>query len=76
MPKSKKVTKPDVKVKVAKKRKAAEPKKAAKPKKKAKRIITKDMIAEAAYYKAEMRGFNPGYEEYDWIEAEKELSRN
>ena len=29
-------------------------------------------ITEAAYYKAEARGFEPGYEEQDWIEAEKE----
>ena len=32
------------------------------------------MIAEAAYYKAEQRGFAMGYEEVDWIEAEKELT--
>ena len=29
-------------------------------------------IAEAAYYKAERRGFAPGQEERDWLEAEKE----
>jgi hypothetical protein len=28
------------------------------------------LIAEAAYYKAEQRGFSPGYEERDWLEAE------
>ena len=27
-------------------------------------------IAEAAYYKAEKRGFIPGFEEQDWAEAE------
>ena len=32
------------------------------------------MIAEAAYYKAEQRGFAMGYEDVDWIEAEKELT--
>jgi hypothetical protein len=30
-------------------------------------------IAEAAYYRAEQRGFAPGGEEGDWIEAEKEI---
>jgi hypothetical protein len=30
-------------------------------------------IAEAAYYRAERRGFAPGGEESDWIEAEKEI---
>lgn len=31
------------------------------------------LIAEAAYFRAERRGFAPGYEEMDWLEAEKEL---
>jgi Protein of unknown function (DUF2934) len=30
-------------------------------------------IAEAAYYKAERRGFEPGHEMTDWLEAEREL---
>ena len=30
-------------------------------------------IAELAYYKAESRGFEPGYEMNDWLEAEREL---
>ena len=30
-------------------------------------------IAEAAYYKAERRGFVPGYEERDWLDAESEM---
>jgi Protein of unknown function (DUF2934) len=30
-------------------------------------------IAEAAYYRAERRGFTPGYEEEDWLAAEQEL---
>ena len=30
-------------------------------------------IAELAYYKAESRGFAPGYELEDWIEAEQEF---
>jgi Protein of unknown function (DUF2934) len=31
------------------------------------------MISEAAYYRAEKRGFSPGYEMEDWIAAEIEL---
>lgn len=34
------------------------------------------MIAEAAYYKAEKRNFDDGYEMEDWLEAEKEISEN
>jgi len=30
-------------------------------------------IAEMAYYKAESRGFEPGYELDDWIAAEQEF---
>lgn len=30
-------------------------------------------IAEAAYYRAERRGFAPGFELADWIAAEQEL---
>ena len=30
-------------------------------------------IAEAAYYRAERRGFAPGHEMSDWLEAEKEI---
>jgi hypothetical protein len=30
-------------------------------------------IAEIAYYKAERRGFLPGYALFDWLEAEREL---
>ena len=30
-------------------------------------------IAENAYYKAEKRGFEPGYEEHDWIESERDV---
>ena len=33
------------------------------------------MIAEAAYYKAEKRGFYPGYELRDWLEAEAEMMK-
>lgn len=32
-----------------------------------------EMIAEAAYYKAEQRGFELGHEDMDWLEAEQEL---
>ena len=31
------------------------------------------MIAEAAYYRAEKRGFAPGFEAGDWTEAEAEI---
>lgn len=30
-------------------------------------------IAELAFYKAEIRGFEPGHEFDDWIEAEREF---
>jgi len=30
-------------------------------------------IAEIAYYKSEKRGFKPGHEFDDWLEAEREL---
>jgi hypothetical protein len=33
----------------------------------------KTMIAEAAYYRAEKRGFAPGLEPDDWLAAEKEI---
>lgn len=31
------------------------------------------MIEEAAYYRAQRRGFAPGHELDDWLEAEAEL---
>ena len=31
------------------------------------------MIAEAAYYCAEQRGFEPGHEREDWLEAEARI---
>jgi len=31
-------------------------------------------IAEIAYYKAEIRGFDPGHELDDWFEAEQEFN--
>ncbi len=30
-------------------------------------------IAEAAYYRAQQRGFSPGYELEDWLAAEAEI---
>ena len=33
------------------------------------------MIAEAAYYRAESRGFSPGLQMEDWLEAEKEIKQ-
>jgi len=35
--------------------------------------IVHSFILEAAYYKAEKRGFEPGYAEQDWSEAEREV---
>jgi sterol desaturase/sphingolipid hydroxylase (fatty acid hydroxylase superfamily) len=35
----------------------------------------KPMIAEAAYFKAKKRGFSPGHELRDWLEAEREIIR-
>jgi hypothetical protein len=32
-----------------------------------------DMIAEAAYYRAQKRGFAPGAEAEDWLQAEAEV---
>jgi hypothetical protein len=32
------------------------------------------LIAEAAYFKAQKRGFEVGHEEADWLEAEQELA--
>lgn len=32
-----------------------------------------EQIALAAYYRAEKRGFQPGYEEEDWLAAEREI---
>lgn len=36
----------------------------------------KEMISELAYYKAEQRGFEPGHELEDWLEAEREITEN
>jgi hypothetical protein len=32
-----------------------------------------EMISEAAYYRAEKRGFTPGLEAEDWVQAEAEV---
>jgi hypothetical protein len=37
--------------------------------------VRRAMTAEAAYYRAERRGFEPGYELDDWIAAEAEIER-
>jgi hypothetical protein len=37
--------------------------------------VSKAMIAEAAYYRAEKRHFAPGQELDDWLEAEKRSRR-
>jgi hypothetical protein len=33
------------------------------------------LIAEAAYFRAERRGFAPGHEQEDWLAAESEVDR-
>jgi len=33
------------------------------------------LVAEAAYYRAQQRGFTPGHELDDWIAAEAEVRR-
>ena len=33
-----------------------------------------ERVATAAYYRAEKRGFTPGQELEDWLEAEREIS--
>ena len=33
------------------------------------------LVAQAAYFRAEKRGFAPGYELQDWVEAEAEVLR-
>jgi hypothetical protein len=33
------------------------------------------LISEAAYFRAKQRGFEPGYELEDWIQAEAEVMR-
>jgi hypothetical protein len=36
--------------------------------------VRRDMIAEGEYYRAERRGFAPGFEAEDWLESENELN--
>lgn len=41
------------------------------------KLTTEDLtqrIAQAAYYRAERRGFAPGHELADWLEAEQEIN--
>lgn len=38
-------------------------------------IPREQLISEAAYYKAEQRGFQPGNEMTDWFEAESDVDR-
>lgn len=73
-----KAEKPEATRAVAKK--TAAPKAASKPRAtKSKSGITPEqrylMICEAAYYKAESRGFSPENEIQDWLDAEFEINR-
>lgn len=36
----------------------------------------KRMVAEAAYYRAQMRNFEPGHDIDDWLDAEAEIDGN
>ncbi len=72
---------PAVKVaapKVAAEKKTAAPRTASKPKA-AKKNVTPEqrylMICDAAYFKAESRGFSPEHEVQDWLDAEAEINR-
>jgi hypothetical protein len=38
------------------------------------RVKLHAMIAEAAYYRAERRGFAPGHELEDWLQAEAQIA--
>ena len=50
-----------------------------KPKKKSSPAIAesvwREMVATAAYYRAQSRGFQPGSHEQDWLAAEAELKK-
>jgi hypothetical protein len=35
----------------------------------------RQLIAEAAYFRAKQRGFEPGHELEDWVQAESEVRR-
>ena len=67
----------------ARKERAAAPKKARRsaktPSSSAEVRVTPDelrkLISEAAYYRAKQRGFAPGHETEDWIEAEAEVRK-
>ena len=36
---------------------------------------TRTMIEEAAYFLAQKRGFSPGYEMQDWLQAEAQITK-
>ena len=36
---------------------------------------TRAMIEEAAYFLAQKRGFSPGYEMQDWLQAEEQITK-
>jgi len=38
--------------------------------------LFRQMVSARAFYKAEQRGFEPGHELEDWLEAEQELLNN
>ena len=67
------VAKKAVTKKAVSKKVAAAPRAAAKPRNPVSAAERYKMIQEAAYYKAERRGFEPGWEAQDWAESEREI---
>lgn len=37
--------------------------------------VVRRFVSEAAYFRAEKRGFAPGFAEQDWLEAEKQIEK-
>jgi hypothetical protein len=54
---------------------AATPKPDSRPRAEASAEEIRKLIEEAAYYRAAQRGFTPGHELEDWVQAESEVMR-
>jgi len=61
--------------KTPRKTNAATPKPDSNPRAEASAEEIRKLIAEAAYYRAKQRGFEPGHELEDWVQAESEVRR-
>ena len=59
--------------KTPRKLQAVTPKPDSRPRSEASADDIRKLIAEAAYYKAKERGFQPGHELEDWVQAESEV---